>query len=217
MPRTRAAARSVRAPAGPHRLGQALVEFVLVTPILIILFVGIADFGRVFATGIITEAASRDAAELTAQGYLSDPPGDLAAGASPTDANAYYSALHQLAATVVCAETDQLPNADQSPADGTCATWPVVRVCVHDGVDPLCGEAVPGFRTDLPPECPGLANPAWSNSQSGRTERWVEVRACYRFTSLLQLPIFSLGDVSVERTRSFVIPCYFKLGEGPCG
>src|SRR4051812_28324770 len=58
--------------------GQSLVEFPLVIPILLILFVGIADFGRVFNAGVVLEASTRDAAEHAAQLYLAAPPGDPA-------------------------------------------------------------------------------------------------------------------------------------------
>src|SRR5688500_12773484 len=52
-----------------HR-GQSFVEFALVLPRLIVLFLGIADFGRVFHAGIVIESASRNAAESAAQEYL---------------------------------------------------------------------------------------------------------------------------------------------------
>src|SRR5690554_6949879 len=60
---------------------QSIVEFTLVVPILLILFVAIADFGRIFAAGVAIEAATRDAAEATANEYLSNPPGPLDAPA----------------------------------------------------------------------------------------------------------------------------------------
>jgi hypothetical protein len=33
---------------------------------------------------------------------------------------------------------------------------------------------------------------------------------------VLGLPLFSLGDFYVQRTRSFTIPCYFATGFGGC-
>ena len=62
--------------------GQSMVEFALIVPILLALFVAIADFGRVFAAGVVIEAAARDAAELVAEEYLRNPPGDPALTAS---------------------------------------------------------------------------------------------------------------------------------------
>ncbi|HET7027389.1 MAG TPA: TadE/TadG family type IV pilus assembly protein [Candidatus Limnocylindrales bacterium] len=199
--------------------GQSMVEFALVIPILVILFVGIADFGRIFNAGVIVEAATRDAAEHAAQKYIAAPPGNpsdppavrLAAPPPPADSS-YYSDLHVDAAKAVCAESRQLPNADFS--SGTCATWPVVGVCVHDGADPICGVPPPGFAASHPAECGELDQP-WDAS-AGSSERWVEVRTCYKFTALLRLPLFSLGDFYVQRTRSFAIPCYFATGYGGC-
>ncbi len=46
--------------------GQSLVEFALVLPLLLILLLGVADFGRVFAAGITLEAAARNASEVVA-------------------------------------------------------------------------------------------------------------------------------------------------------
>ena len=40
---------------------------------------------------------------------------------------------------------------------------------------------------------------------------------CYRFSSILKLPMFEFGDIYLERTRSFIIPCYFATGFGGCG
>jgi hypothetical protein len=203
-----------------RELGQSVVEFALVIPILIVLFVGIADFGRIFNAGVIIEAAARDAAEHAAQSYLANPPGDLAltpserlSVAAPRPGVAtYYTDLRDDAGSVVCAETRQLPNTDYS--GGACPTWPVVGVCVHDQADPDCGGTPAGFASP-PAEC-GELNATWLDPAPGNGERWVEVRVCYKFTSLLNLPLFSLGDFYVQRTRSFTIPCYFATGYGGC-
>lgn len=199
--------------------GQALVEFAIVVPILLILFLGIADFGRVFNAGVIVEAAARDAAEHAAQKYLANPPGDPALTPAqrlalpvPTADPAYYADLRDDAGEVACAETRQLPNNDYS--GGVCPTWPVVGVCVHDGADPACGAGPAGFAA--PPTACGQLNAPWPDPAPSNGERWVEVRVCYKFTSFLKLPLFSMGDFYVERTRSFVIPCYFATGFGGC-
>ncbi len=196
-----------------------MAEFALTVPILLILFIGVADFGRIFATGVALEAAARDAAEVGAQQYIADAsqpgPGPGPLNAASTGTSAYYAALDAKTAKVACAESGQLPNADLA-SDETCATWPVIRVCVHDGVDPMCGQPVSGFSGAMPAECAGM-QAAWSNSQNGSVERWVEVRVCYKFTSLLRVPLLSFGDYYLERNRQFVIPCYFVLGAAPCG
>ncbi len=52
-----------------------MVEFALILPLLLVLFLGIADFGRVFHAGIVAEAAARNAAEIVAEEYRRNPPG----------------------------------------------------------------------------------------------------------------------------------------------
>jgi hypothetical protein len=200
--------------------GQSVVEFALVIPILMMLFVGIADFGRVFNAGVVLEASARNAAEHATQKYLANPPGDpsltaaarLSAPVAAADP-AYYAAIRQAAARVACAEMRGLPSTDY--VDGACATWPVIAVCVHDSADPNCGATATGFAS-VPPECGELTG-TWSNAASGTGERWVEVRACYRFTTILKLPLITFGEIYLERARSFIIPCYFATGFGGCG
>lgn len=197
--------------------GQSLVEFTLVIPILLILLVAIADFGRVFATGITLDAAIRNAAEIGAQQYLSTPPGPLEYPAPNPPPSNYYQDLHQTIARAVCAETRTLPNSSYNPTTQDCVNFPAIRICVHDNVDDQCGQVIPNYGGVTPVECPKLTSPAMTNSQGGSTERWVEVRVCYPFTSILRLPIWTFSDIYIERERSFVIACYIKLGEQRCG
>lgn len=193
--------------------GQSLVEFAFVMPILVILIVGVADFGRIFAHGLALEAAARDAAEIAANEYLAIPPGPLSSPAPLGDPN-YYDPLHLRTARVVCAETRNLPNSAYDPLTTDCPGMPLVQVCVHDGQDTSC--AVEPFGATIPAQCTGMTAPP-TNSQAGSSSRWVEVRVCYRFTAILQLPIISFGDVWLQRARSFVIPCYYVLGTQECG
>src|SRR6266508_773591 len=132
--------------------GQSLTEFALVVPILLIVFVAIADFGRIFAASIDVEAATRDAAEATANEYLSAPPGDPALTAAerlqvaaPGGNQPYYDKLHTYGAGVVCAELRGLPNTNYDSGTNTCPDMPIVIVCIHDGQDGGCGTpAQPG-------------------------------------------------------------------------
>ena len=194
--------------------GQSLAEFALVLPIMLMLFIGIADLGRVFAVGIVTEAATRDAAEVAAMAYLSDPPGTTGLDQPVSGgSSAEYIAIHNVAAAAVCQEMQALPNT--AGTGSNCTGMPFIRVCVHDGVDTQCGNEA--FGASIHPKC-SATGAAISNSQaSGYPQRWVEVRVCYQFTPILEAPIFNFGEIWVERTRSFVIPCYFALGTGDCG
>lgn len=200
--------------------GQSLVEFAIVVPILLVLFVAVADFGRVFVAGVTLEAATRNAAEATANRYVATPPGPLDAPAPGGD-QAYYDALHAYGAGVVCAEMRDLPgtNYDAGPPP-TCPDMPVVVVCVHDGADGGCASQASAGGGGIPASCGDFTPSATSaqvTSPDGTKPRWVEVRTCYHFTPLLNLPLFSLGDVWLQRTRNFTIPCWFVLTGAECG
>lgn len=189
--------------------GQSLVEFALVLPLLLVLLLGVADFGRVFAAGITIEAATRNAAEVGAIERLRNPP-----PLPPGDLVAYYQALHVLVAKTACAEARLLPNSTFDETNRTCASMPVVRVCVRDGQDPLCGAAIPGFASGVPSQCSRMGD-TWSNASGGAAaSHSVEVRVCYRFTTLFNLHMsfggnigINLGDVWLQRNRLFVIDC----------
>ncbi len=184
-------------------------------PLLLVLFITIADFGRIFVAMITVESATRDAAETVANDYLSNPPGPLSAPA-PAVAASYYGALHDRGAAIICAETRALPNTNYDTGTNSCPDRPVVVVCVHDGVDGGCTTAAQPGTAGIDPHCTDLASPP-TNSQGGSSARWVEVRTCYHFTGLLNVPLFPLSDFWLQRTRSFTIPCYFVLGTGECG
>ena len=197
--------------------GQSIVEFALVFPILFLLLVAIVDFTRVFAAGIVLEAAARDAAEIAAQAYVVEPPGPLASPA-PTPADpAYYAEIHDKTARVACAEAKDLPDSDFT--SGVCPTWPNVRVCIHDdALDNGCGSAIAGFAATAPAECTELHQP-WSAASNGGTtsRRYVEVRLCQPFNLFFDLPFMPFGDMYLQRSRTFVIPCYYALGQDDCG
>lgn len=197
-----------------HDRGQSLVEFGLVLPIMLFLFVALADFGRIFANGVLIEAATRNGAELAANEYLSNPPGGTPLSAPSTGDATYYQTLHRMAAKAICVETGELPNSNYDPLLADCVGMPLIKVCVHDGVDPECGNEA--FGATVPAQCSEL-NGAMLNGQGTSTERWVEVRTCYRFTSLVDVPLASFGEFWLQRTRIFAIPCYYVLGSDPCG
>jgi hypothetical protein len=194
-----------------------MVEFAVIVPILLMLFVTIADFGRIFATNIQLEAATRDAAESAANQYVAAPPGGQPLSSpAPAGSTTYYGPLHAATARVVCSELRELPNTNFDSGTGTCPDMPVVFVCVHDGQDTDCGTAASPGSGGIPAGCTDMATPPTS-SQVGQA-RWVEVRTCYRFTATLHMPLFSLGDFWLQHTASFAIPCYFAIGSpSECG
>lgn len=199
------------------RRGQSLVEFGLVLPILLVLFLGIADFGRVFAAGITVEAAARNAAEIVAEEYRRNPPGPLSDPAPPGDP-AYYAPLHELGGSTVCSEMRGLAGTTYdevtrechvADADPSTYDWmPVVLICVHDGEDPLC--ATPAFGATVPdPQCSELLAPISPALEGGSEDsRYVEVRICYRFETLVKFPFLALGDVWLQKDRAFTVADY---------
>ena len=199
-----------------------MVEFALVLPLLLILLLGVADFGRLFSAGITVEAAARNAAEVGAIERLRSRPNP--ATCNPACIDAYYASVHQVVARVACSESRLQPNATFTMADDpvtvafdesrTCPSMPVIRVCVRDNLDPLCGVPIPGFADPVPPECSRMSEP-WSNASGGvDVSHSVEVRVCYRFTTLFNLHLslglgfaINLGDVWIQRSRVFVLDC----------
>jgi hypothetical protein len=175
---------------------------------LLVLLLGIADFGRVFSAGITLEATARNAAEAAAQEYVQRQRADSLNPLTSAD----YDAVRAVAHRVACEEAETLP--DQAGSPPMC-TMPISAVCIHDSdagdaVD--CGES----SAAVPPECTELHG-GWSatNEQTEGTPPflpYVEVRICYRFRTLmnlseLDLPLgwsLNLGDVWLQRNRVFV-------------
>ena len=205
-----------RSPRRRFGSGQSMVEFALVTPILIMLVVIVADFGRIFAASLSVEAAARDAAEIGANEYLANPPGGVTLDQpAPPGDSTYYTALHQKIARAVCAETSDLANSTYDPVTSSCAGMPLIQACVHDGQDTQCSGESQG--ASIPVDCGSMSNSPTNANGGLNSPRWVEVRICYGFTPILQLPILSFGEFWLQRTRTFTIPCYFALGTSECG
>ena len=198
---------------GPLR-GQALTEFALILPILLILLLGVADLGRLFAAGIIVQAASRDAAEAAAQEYVQ------LVQSSPVDDTTLYPMLHDEAQQVACNESRQLLGVttttvtDQATGDTyTACTMPAVAVCVHDqgysggGTgDTNCGATASGSP---PSACTQLQSSAgWITSVDATGLPYVEVRLCYRFDMLTQASTFHLGPLWLQQSSNFVSAVY---------
>jgi hypothetical protein len=192
-----------------------MVEFALILPLLLVILLGVVDFGRVFTAGITMEAAARNAAEAAAQEY------QQVIRNTPTPGPADYQRIHDVALEELCSEAKVLPNRAVDVL-GNC-TMPITAVCVHDDAsppDPFCGQA---GTSPVPPEC-GSIN-AWVPNPSNDTPvhgtppqtpvPYVDVHTCYHFTTLfnlhLELPFnwsLNLGDIWIQRDRTFVVGDY---------
>ena len=204
--------------------GQALVEFSLVLPILMLLLLTIGDFGRLFAAAITIESAAGAASETAAAEYLREvlavsPPGPLSADA--------YARVHKSAWQSVCDEASALPNAAPGTGGGECSGL-VTVVCVHDGGDgssglgdPGCGNAY-NAAAGIPSGCPSLefgSRPVNIQTGGSETSMYVEVRVCYRFSTFLRVVLPSIGgalatlggDFDIERVRTFTVADYGVL------
>jgi len=188
--------------------GQSFVEFALVLPLLLVLLLGIADFGRVFYAGIVVESAARNAAEAAAQEYLQL----RRSGTLPSSAELDRLADEAIAA--VCEESERLPDRQMS---GSTCLLPYTAVCIHDAPAELvnygtgCGDGASG----APADCTNLHGP-WPSLWSAGMLPSVEVRVCYRFATLvnlsgMELPFgngLDLGAVWLQRDRVFTVADY---------
>ncbi|MGH2489331.1 MAG: TadE/TadG family type IV pilus assembly protein [Candidatus Limnocylindria bacterium] len=187
--------------------GQSLVEFGLVLPLLLVLLIGIADLGRVFASAITLEAATRNAAEAAAQEYVQIDPITPAAGLD----SAGYQSLHDRALEVACREAERLP--ERILGGGGNCLMPIIGVCVHDDSagDAGCGSE----STGAPGECTELAA-AWSPARLGPDLSYVEVRICYQFDLLISVPLADWGTVWLQKANVFTVANYCPPLTGPC-
>jgi hypothetical protein len=164
-----------------------------------ILLIGVADLGRVFAAGIVLEGAARDGAELGARSYLKENP------SGPPTPGTYYQDLHLRVAKVVCSEMKNLPDTTFDAATGTCPSMPLT-VCVHDGIDDAC--ASQAFSGTPPSGCSIFDSPATNSNTSGDVSAYVEVRVCYRFSSITQSAFFSFAPIFLQNARTFTVANY---------
>lgn len=182
--------------------GQSLVEFTLILPVMLIILLVVADFGRLFAAGITVESAARNAAELAAARYnqaLIEPSID-------------YAEIHRLAWSSVCTEASGLPNATPG-GGGECNGLPT-RVCVHDAADSNCGAVYNGASGTA--GCAAVSSGMSNSMTGGIIQKYVEVRVCYRFNTIFSMTLPSIGgplealggDFYLESSRVFAVADY---------
>lgn len=172
---------------------------------MLILLLAVADFGRLFAAGITIESATRTAAEVASAEYkhaLTLPSID-------------YAAIHRSAWSSVCDEASSLPNATPGGGGVECNGLPT-RVCVHDDLDTQCGNLYNGASGTA--GCPSVAAVP-TNAKAGSEaipSKYVEVRVCYRFSTIFEMTLPSIGgplqalggDFYLERSRVFTVMDY---------
>ncbi len=196
--------------------GQALAEFALVVPILLVLLLAVGDLGRLFAAGIVVQSASRDAAEAGAQVYA-----QLADGSTATS-SAVYAQVDAAAMKVACDELSRVPDSGVV-ASTTCTTAPsaVVVACVHDvgfdlnGTtvpspgDPNCAAPPPGtLSASAESSCTLITQSPWSTGLDVSGLPYVEVRVCYRFDLLLGSSMIPAGPFFLQQASNFVVAAY---------
>jgi hypothetical protein len=182
--------------------GQSLVEFTLILPVMLIILLVVADFGRLFAAGITIESAARNAAEVAAARY----------NQALTEPSIDYAEVHRLAWSSVCGEATNLPNATPGSGGGQCNGLPT-RVCVHDAADVNCGTLYNGASGTT--GCSAVSS-GMSSSMDGGIEKYVEVRVCYRFNTIFSMTLPSIGgplealggDFYLESSRIFAVANY---------
>jgi Flp pilus assembly protein TadG len=180
-----------------------------------VLLLTVVDFGRIFSASITIESAARAAAETAAGDYLREA---VRVAPAPVSASGYAD-IHKVAWQSVCDEAATLPNATPGSGGAQCGGLTTV-VCVHDGADPDCGNAY-NVGGAIPPGCTSVqagTRPTNTQQAESGSNSWpyVEVRVCYRFSSLMQVDIPFIGgtlsplggDFIIERARTFSVANY---------
>lgn len=189
--------------------GQSVTEFALVLPILLMLLLAVADFGRVFAAGIVVQAASRDGAEAAAQQYVQLAHSVSSGHYSLTSGD--YAALHATAERVACAEAQRMLGTSLTIGDSgvlRCAV-PAIAVCVHDGGDGTCGATLGQPTPDEAASCSNLTA-SWvpPSPTESKPLPYVEVRMCYPFSMLISNEIVPVATVHLQASSNFVAVTY---------
>ena len=118
------------------RRAQALVEFALVLPVMLLMLLGMIDLGRAFVFGVATQEGARQAARLAASAnydvFVDDSSvfGRLVASSAP--------------ALVGCSATPPTPPNTTTTQSCNGGTW-TFSVCVNDGTNPC--NTIAGART----------------------------------------------------------------------
>ena len=141
---------------GRSALGQSLVEFALVTPILLLVFAGAADFGRAFYAYVAIENAAKEGALYGARAPLCD---DTSPGSCTDPNNVVWRVQNELKDQGIRNPdgTQLVPTAYLHPGQPA-RSHPVCRLAKLQGGRPLPG---PGrLPVQAPDADPRLASRA---------------------------------------------------------
>ena len=148
--------------------GQSVVEFAIVVPVIMLLLVGIADFGRLYTSAVAVEAATREAADFGAF---------QASNWSAANASTTVSLMEQRAC-VAAAGSHLEGYRSSDPSNNTCSNPSFTCTLEHAGSSIDCASSsgsVNGF------DCSAPVAP-------GDTPCTVWVRLDYDFTTILGIP-----------------------------
>lgn len=167
--------------------GQSLVEFALIFPLMLILVVGIADFGRIYVAAVAVEAAAREAADYGAfnSSYW------LVDGGTGTDNPPITKAEMERRACTAAAGSHLEGYAEPAGTVGhsTCTNPAMTCTLVNpDGTEVAC-ETYPGGVCHVSTTDPPCL---------------VHVELSYEFRTILQLPLVP-GSITLTRHSRFAV------------
>ena len=160
--------------------GQSVAEFAIIVPVMLLILLGIADFGRLYASAVAVEAAGREAADYGAFDATSWTPANVLTTVAEM----------QRRACTAAAGSHLEGYASSDPANATC-TNPVFACWLErNGAAADCSGSG-GFTNGV--DC---SNPATEPPCT------VHVQMTYAFSTLLPTGPFA-GTISVVRDSRF--------------
>ncbi len=160
--------------------GQSVVEFALVVPVMLLLLIGIADFGRLYSSAVAVEAAGREAADL----------GAFDASNWTTANSATTTALMEQRACVAAAGSHLEGYTTTDPVNNTTCTNPTFRCTLDLGVDSADCASSGGMVGTTDCSLPATDPPCT-----------VHVRLEYGFQTFLQFPLLPATVPIVRESR----------------
>jgi Flp pilus assembly protein TadG len=163
-----------------RRSGQSIVEFALVVPVMMLLLVAIADFGRLYTSAVAVEAAGREAADFGAF-----KASDWGSGNAPT-----MTALMEERACTAAAG---------SHLEGYESTDPANKTCTNPAFN--CTLELGGGSSDCATSGGLVGTTDCSTIPSTDPPCTVHVRMVYEFRTILAIPPLPASIQVVRESR----------------